>query len=334
LARLFTWFSAEERNKINNYAIEAAGLIKKFSGHKALDDLSFAVSRGSIHGFLGPNGAGKTTAIKIVLGLIPPTSGRVKVLGESLSFGRKHAFLQHVNYLPQDPVFPEGLTGTEALSLVADIYRLDRRKSRQRINRLLDYFQLSEAARRRVGAYSRGMQQRLGLAAVLLTEPELLILDEPVSALDPEGRRKVLEIVARLKGRATVFFSSHILADVERVCDRVTIIDRGKKLLDADTGELINRYAMEQYLVTVKPEQIKQAAAIIRSNSAVRDVTLQLGKLLVISEPGESVAMAEELLPELIRQGITVTEFMQNRINLEDAFFKIIETNHRAEVVK
>jgi ABC-2 type transport system ATP-binding protein len=242
--------------------------------------------------------------------------------------------LQYVNYLPQDPVFPEGLTGIEALSLVADIYKLDRRKSRKRISRLLDYFQLSEAAKRRVGAYSRGMQQRLGLAAVLLTEPELLILDEPVSALDPEGRWKVLDIVDRLKGRATVFFSSHILADVERVCDHVTIIDRGKKLLDAETRELLNRYAMEQYLVTVKPEQVKQTAAIIKNNSTVRDVSLQDGKLLIISEPGRSVAMAEELLPELIRQGITVTEFMQNRTNLEDAFFKILETNHRAEVVK
>lgn len=242
--------------------------------------------------------------------------------------------MQHVNYLPQDPVFPEGLTGIEALSLVADIYKLDRPKSRKRISRLLDYFQLSEAAKRRVGAYSRGMQQRLGLAAVLLTEPELLILDEPVSALDPEGRRKVLDIVSRLKGRATVFFSSHILADVERVCDHVTIIDRGKKLLDAETRELLNRYAMEQYLVTVKPEQVNQAAALIHNNSAVRDVSLQDGKLLIISEPGRSVAMAEELLPDLIRQGITVTEFMQNRTNLEDAFFKILETNHRAEVVK
>jgi ABC-2 type transport system ATP-binding protein len=178
------------------------------------------------------------------------------------------------------------------------------------------------------------MQQRLGLAAVLLTEPELLILDEPVSALDPEGRRKVLDIVSRLKGRATVFFSSHILADVERVCDHITIIDRGKKLFDAETRELLNRYAMEQYLVTVKPEQVNQAAAIIKSNSAVRDVTMQLEKMLVISEPGRSVAMAEELLPELIRQGVTVTEFMQNRTNLEDAFFKILETNHQAEVVK
>lgn len=331
---MFTWFSAGGRNNINGRAIEVNDLTKQFAGHRALSGIDFSVQRGSIHGFLGPNGAGKTTAIKIILGLIPATSGRVRVLGKPLRFGRKLNFLQYLNYLPQDPVFPEGLTGREALSLVADIYRLDRKKSRLRIERLLEYFQLKDAASRRVGAYSRGMQQRLGIAAVLLSEPELLILDEPVSALDPEGRRRVLEIIMKLKGRATVFFSSHILADVERVCDHVTIIEKGKKLLDAGTNELLNRYSMEQYLVTVKPGQEKTAASLIRENSSVREVVPQLGKLLVVSEPGRSVAMSEELLPMLIRRGVTVTEFMQNRTNLEDAFFRLLEENQHTEAIK
>lgn len=282
-----------------------------------------------MHGFLGPNGAGKTTAIKIILGLIAANAGKVIALGERLQFGQTQKYLQFTNYLPQDPVFPEGLTGTEALALVADIYKLDYRNSRSRIKLLLDYFQLGDAAKRKVGVYSRGMQQRLGIAAALLTEPELFILDEPVSALDPEGRRKVLEIITRLKGRATVFFSSHILADVERVCDHVTIIDQGRKLLETSTGQLLNRYAMEQYIVAVKPEQRKKAVALIRKNSSVREVTLQGDKLLVISEPGEAVSMAEELLPLLIQQGIVVTEFMQNRSNLEEVFFRVLEENHK-----
>jgi len=331
---LFTWFLGGERNNIKGSAIEVNNLTKQFAGHHALSGIDFTVQRGSIHGFLGPNGAGKTTAIKIILGLIPATSGRVKVLGEPLRFGRRLNFLQYLNYLPQDPVFPEGLTGREALNLVADIYSLDRKKKRSRIERLLGYFQLNDAASRRVGAYSRGMQQRLGVAAVLLSEPELLILDEPVSALDPEGRRRVLEIIMKLKGRATVFFSSHILADVERVCDRVTIIDRGKKLLDAGTNELLNRYGMEQYLITVKPGQEKAAIALIRGSRSVREVVPQLSKLLVVSEPGHSVAMSEELLPMLIGQGIRVTEFVQNRTNLEDAFFRLLEENHRREALR
>ena len=242
-------------------------------------------------------------------------------------------YLQYLNYLPQDPVFPEGLSGREALQLVAEIYGIDYNKSKARIEKLLAYFQLASDAKRRVGIYSRGMQQRLGIAAVLLTEPELLILDEPVSALDPEGRRRVLEIIIKLRGKATVFFSSHILADVERVCDHITIIDKGQKLFDATTAELLNRYAIEQYLVSVPENQATEAIALISNQKTVRKVKRQLGKLLVISEPGESVAMVEQLLPLLIKQGIKVTEFMQNRTNLEEAFFKVLEENHRQRVV-
>ncbi len=284
-----------------------------------------------MHGFLGPNGAGKTTAIKIILGLTAASAGSVKVLGEMLRFGQNHQYLRYTSYLPQEPVFPEGLTGLEALTLVANIYKLDYRHSRSRINRMLDYFQLSGAANRKVGIYSRGMQQRLGIAAVLLTEPELLILDEPVSALDPEGRRKVLEVITRLKGRATVFFSSHILADVERVCDQVTIIDQGRKLLETSTEQLLKRYGMEQYLVSVKPEQREKAASLIRNNNLVMDVTLQNNYLLIISKPGKAVAMSEELLPRLIQNGIVVTEFMQSRANLEEVFFRVLEENHKGD---
>lgn len=315
--------------KINKYAIEARGLTKQFANHKALEGIDLSVRKGSVHGFLGPNGAGKTTAIKIVLGLIAADAGNVTVLGEKLHFGQTHKYLQFINYLPQDPVFPEGLTGAEALALVADIYKLDYRNRQSRIKRLLDYFQLSDAAKRKVGVYSRGMQQRLGIAAALLTEPKLFILDEPVSALDPEGRRKVLEIITRLKGHATVFFSSHNLADVERICDHVTIIDQGRKLLETGTEQLLNHYAMEQYLIAVKPEQNRKAAELISKYSSVREVTMQGEKLLVISEPGKAVAMAEELLPLLIKQGIVVTEFMQNRANLEEVFFRVLEENHK-----
>ncbi|MDW7738511.1 MAG: ABC transporter ATP-binding protein [Bacillota bacterium] len=287
--------------------------------------MDFKVIRGSIHGFLGPNGAGKTTAIKIILGLMSASSGNIKVLGEPLRFGNRLSYLRYVNYLPQDPVFPEGLSGKESLNLVADIYKVDQKKSRHRVERLLEHFQLEDAANRKVGAYSRGMKQRLGIAAVLLTEPELLILDEPVSALDPEGRRRVLDIISKLKGRATVFFSSHILADVERICDHVTIINQGKKLLDASMNDLLKRYAMEQYLITVKPDQYNKAAALIQTRASVRQVSLLHDKILVISEPGESIKMAEELIPFLINEDITVTEFMQNRSNLEEVFFRILD---------
>lgn len=324
-------WQAGERNKIKGFAIEAEGLVKSFNGHLALDDVTIQVRRGSVHGFLGPNGAGKTTAIKIILGLIAADGGRVRILGEPLHFGHKLNYLQYINYLPQDPVFPEGLTGREALKLVADIYKIDRKKSVPRITRLLEYFQLANAANRRVGVYSRGMLQRLGLAAVLLTEPELLILDEPVSALDPDGRRRVLELIIKLRGRATVFFSSHILADVERVCDHITIIDQGQKLLAAETSELLHHFAMEQYLLTVGGEDRYRAKSLLENHPLVRQVTPHLNQLLVVSMPGVSKELSEKLLPLLIGQGITVTEFLPSRTNLEEIFFKVLAEKQSRE---
>jgi ABC-2 type transport system ATP-binding protein len=320
---------AGERNRIRGHALEISNLSKSFGSLQALSALHFKVRRGSVHGFLGPNGAGKTTTIKIILGLTGADGGQIRVLGQPLIYGRRHNYLRYLNYLPQDPVFPEGLTGKEALFLVAGIYSIKRHKIHSRINKLLEHFDLQAAANRRIGTYSRGMQQRLGLASVLLTEPELLILDEPVSALDPDGRKRILEIINRLKGRATVFFSSHILADVERICDYVTIIDKGRKLLDAETRDLLNRYAIEQYNITVKPEHFQRAATMIRQNSHVRTVTPHLNQLMVISKPGESSKMAEEVLFNLVSGGIIVTEFMPNRTNLEDAFFRVLQESQQ-----
>jgi ABC-2 type transport system ATP-binding protein len=310
-------------------AIAVKGLCKQFGNHRALDGIDFSVPRGSVYGFLGPNGAGKTTTIKIILSLIFATAGRVDVLGETVVFGKKLRCLSRINYLPQDPVFPEGLNGKEILTLVADIYRLDYTDSRRRIGELLERFQLSAAAGRKVSAYSRGMKQRLGIAAVMLTDPELLILDEPVSALDPEGRRTVLDQIHDLRERATVFFSSHILADVERVCDRVTIIDRGRKLLETATRDLLAQYALEQYVIRVRPEQRDLAARIISEHDAVREASGNGEQLLVTSEPGRAGALPEELLPRLVNAGIVVIEFMPYQVNLEEVFFKVLEQNRQ-----
>ena len=310
------------------YAIEATNLVKDFSNHKALQGVDFKVPRGSIYGFLGPNGAGKTTAIKIILGLISPTEGKVTVLGEEVRFGEKVTYLRRVGYLPQDPVFPEGLNGKEVMEMVAGIYKMKSRISSEKISSLLSEFLLSDAAKRKVDVYSRGMKQRLGIAAVLLTEPDLLILDEPVSALDPEGRRKVLELINSLRGRSTVFFSSHILADVERVCDHVTIIDKGHKLLEIGTGELLDEYAMEQYVVTVKEGQKEKAQELLQAGNYIREVELMNENLLVTSQPGQLGKLAENILPLLINNDIIVTEFMHRRVDLEEIFFRVLQQNN------
>lgn len=310
------------------YALEATNLVKEFSNHKALQGIDFKVPRGSIYGFLGPNGAGKTTAIKIILGLISATEGKISVLGQEVRFGFRADYLKRVGYLPQDPVFPEGLNGREAMETVAGIYKMDPVKRSEMINSLLSEFQLSDAAKRRVDAYSRGMKQRLGIAAVLLTEPELLILDEPVSALDPEGRRKVLELISSLRGKATVFFSSHILADVERVCDHVTIIDNGIKLMETGTKELLDEFAMEQYVVTVNQGQTEKACELLQGQDWLRGVEVMDGNLLVTSQPGQLGKLAEGILPLLVSNGVIVTEFKHRRVDLEEIFFRVLQQNN------
>ena len=313
------------------YALKATNLVKEFANHKALKGIDFKVLRGSIYGFLGPNGAGKTTAIKIILGLLSATAGKVSVLGEEVRFGARADYLKRVGYLPQDPVFPEGLNGREAMEMVAGIYKMDPGISSEKISSLLSEFQLSDAAKRRVDAYSRGMKQRLGIAAVLLTEPELLILDEPVSALDPEGRRNVLELISSLRGQATVFFSSHILADVERVCDHVTIIDKGVKLMETGTKELLDEFAMEQYVVSVKEGQTEKAGQLLQGQEWLRGVEVKNNNLLATSQPGQLGKLPEVILPLLIGNGITVTEFMHRRVDLEEIFFRVLQQNNSAD---
>ncbi len=310
------------------YAIEVQGVKKFFANHQALKGIDFNVPRGSIYGFLGPNGAGKTTAIKIILGLISATEGKAVVLSEEVRFGEKVNYLHKIGYLPQDPVFPEGLTGKEALEMVGGLYKMDPLKSSEKIGSLLSEFQLTDAAKRKVDAYSRGMKQRLGIAAVLLPEPDLLILDEPVSALDPEGRRKVLDLISDLKGKATVFFSSHILADVERVCDHVTIIDDGVKLMETGTKELLDQYAMEQYIVRVGAEQKEKTQDLLRGKEWIRELEEIDGDLLVTSQPGELGKLAANILPLLVNNGVVVTEFMHHRVDLEEVFFRVLQKNN------
>ena len=222
----------------------------------ALAGLDLEIQRGTIFGFLGPNGAGKTTTLRLLTGLAHPTSGSAMVAGVDAARshdrggrrGRVDAPRDATfGYLDQDPRFYGWMRGRELLELVADLYRMDRTERRARIAEMLELVGLSEAAGRSIGGYSGGMRQRLGLAAAMLARPAVLFLDEPVSALDPAGRHDILEVIGRLRGTTTVFMSTHILNDVERVCDRVAILDHGRLLADAPIEDLLARYAAPVY---------------------------------------------------------------------------------------
>ncbi len=204
---------------------------------EAVRSVSFSVKRGEIFGLLGPNGAGKTTSIKTIMGLIRPTSGTVQIFGEDV---RKPSSRQRVGYLPENPYFHEYLNPKELLDFHGRLAGLSRDEILQRRDTLIEKVGLKEAAGRPLRKFSKGMLQRIGLAQALLAEPELLLLDEPMSGLDPIGRRFVTDLMLELNRKGcTLVFSSHILSDVERLCHRIVILKKGTKVAEGTISELL-----------------------------------------------------------------------------------------------
>lgn len=200
-------------------------LSKSFGPHKVIDNLTFEVPEGVIFGFIGQNGAGKTTTMKMILGLLKADSGSITVCNETVSYGA--AMNRYIGYLPDVPEFYNYMRPQEYLDLCGEIAGLTRAEIRKRSEELQALVGLA-GVKKRIGGFSRGMKQRLGIAQALLTRPKLLICDEPTSALDPVGRKEILDILMKIKGSTTVLFSTHILSDVERVCDQVAVLHGGR----------------------------------------------------------------------------------------------------------
>ncbi|QQS59193.1 ABC transporter ATP-binding protein [Candidatus Peregrinibacteria bacterium] len=244
---------------------------KNFGTKTAVKNLSLHVLKGEVFGFLGPNGAGKTTTMKMILGLLCPTKGTISLFGKSAG---TIAAKQKIGFLPEFSHFYPHLTGEEFLHFVGEIFGLSPEERSQRAKRLLKLVHLpTEASHRAIGTYSKGMQQRIGMAQALMNDPEIIFLDEPMSGLDPIGRRELKDIIISLKkGGKTIFFNSHILADAEALCDRVGIIHQGNLLLDKPVSELIgNGITLEDVFVEtitgkkkVSPEKEKPS----RKNSS------------------------------------------------------------------
>jgi len=206
----------------------------------AVKDLNLSVRAGEVFGFLGPNGAGKTTTMNVLLGFVNATSGSAYLFGVDV---REPIARQRIGYLPELTYYYKFLTAEEILRFYARIFRIPRAETDRRIDELLKLVELEAARNRPLKTYSKGMQQRVGLAQALINDPDLLILDEPTSVLDPIGRMKVREIIQRLKNNGkTVFFSSHELGEVETVCDRVAIINQGELKVEGRVSELVEKY--------------------------------------------------------------------------------------------
>ena len=305
-------------------AVEISGLTKSYGQARAIDGLDLVVQEGSIFGFLGPNGAGKTTTVRILTGLAHPTSGTVRVLGATVRAG--DAVGADVGYLPDVPGFYNWMTATEFLRFAGNLFGIPKPQLESRVATLLDLAGLT-GVKTRIGGYSRGMKQRLGIAQALINAPRLLLLDEPTSALDPIGRRDVLEMLATLRGRTTVFFSTHILADVDRVCDTVAILDHGRLLVQAPMEKLKSRYRAHKLVVEVtsgadeliaRIEAQPWATAVARAMNGAIEVT--------VSDMGA----AQHALPALVAAGgLGLSRLEAGEVQLEEVFVDLVGANRR-----
>lgn len=216
---------------------------KHFAATPVIDDISLEVPTGSVFGFIGVNGAGKTTTMKMVLGLLKPDSGNIFIGDERVRFGQTPTN-RYVGYLPDVPEFYNYMRPKEYLRLCGQIVGLSDEVIRHRSNELLDLVGLRKV-HRKIGGFSRGMKQRLGVAQALINEPRLLICDEPTSALDPIGRKEILGILQQIRGKTTVVFSTHILSDVERICDHVAVLDHGKIVMDGTLSQIKSQHKVD-----------------------------------------------------------------------------------------
>lgn len=223
-------------------AVICQGLTKRFGNLVALDNLNLQVKEKTLFGFLGPNGAGKTTTLRILVGLSQATSGKAWLAGEEVKLNSSR-LQSRIGYLPEEPAFYNWMTANEYLIFVGQIFHLSDKEIKKRRSELLEMVGLTASAKRRIGGFSRGMKQRLGIAQALMNRPAVLLLDEPCSALDPIGRLEILETLVKLKEQTTVFMSSHILNDVERVCDVVAVLDKGRLIVESGVEDLRKRFA-------------------------------------------------------------------------------------------
>ena len=309
-------------------AVVCHGLTKRFGGARgvlAVDGLDLDVPAGSVFGLLGPNGAGKTTTLRLVTGLARPTAGSVVIDGRPVTSDGP-ATRRGIGVLDQEPRYYGWMTGRELVELAGRLQGLTGADVGARATSTLELVGLADAARRRVGGYSGGMRQRLGIAQALVAGPRLLILDEPVSSLDPEGRRDLLALIADLRESATVIFSTHVLADVERICDRVGIMDGGRLVTESPLDELLGRYAQPIFRLDAEPGQAEAIARLVVTLGAtpwVDGVTDDgLGRL-VVSVTDEAAASAG-LLPLVVAAGLRLAVFERARPTLEDVFLRLV----------
>ncbi|MBS4191090.1 ABC transporter ATP-binding protein [Bacillus sp. FJAT-49705] len=296
--------------------LQVSHLQKNYGDHEVIKNIDFQIDYGECVALLGPNGAGKTTIIKMLLDITKPTGGQILFEGECHDQKR-----QFIGYLPQHPTFYSWMTGKELLVFMGGLSNIDKESLEQRINEILDLVGLSNAENKQIGTYSGGMKQRLGIAQALIHQPKLLIMDEPVSALDPIGRRDMLELLKFIKQKSTILFSTHILHDAEELCDKILILNQGKLLVNGYINQVINQN--QQPVFIIQAPRVNEWAPQLVNEDIVESI-VQTGSIAKVHvkniEQGRTW-----LLDNIYRLKLPIQKFELVQESLEEIFLRMVK---------
>ena len=299
-------------------ALKIENLHKSFGKNKIINGLSMSIPENTIFGFLGKNGAGKTTTMKMILGFLKKDEGSIEVFGEEVSFGQSKTN-RFIGYLPDVPEFYGYMTAKEYLNLCGSITGLSKNEIKNKSEELLELVGLRDV-NKRISGYSRGMKQRLGIAQALLNSPKLLICDEPTSALDPLGRKEIVDIILKIKDSTTVIFSTHILSDVEAICDHVVVLDKGKNVLEGSIDELKNIKRKNTIKIRFKSnEELKIFKSLDKFSNLV---TNEKGDTLYLTDEDNQLKDLD-ILYELYKLNIFPLEIKIEEPTLENIFMEV-----------
>lgn len=297
-------------------------LSKSFGGQKVIDGLSFAVQEGSVFGFIGQNGAGKTTTMKMILGLLKADGGDITVCGDKVNFGQTKTN-SYIGYLPDVPEFYGYMRPKEYLRLCGEITGMTDQKIKSRSDELLTLVGLSGVSKK-ISGFSRGMKQRLGIAQALLNEPKLLICDEPTSALDPVGRKEILDILRQVKGKTTVMFSTHILSDVERICDRIAVLHKGNLSLSGTLSQLKAQHRANALTIEFSSVDDKEHFAALEPMAPFREGADQ--NEISVTFHADNIAKVQILVMNaLASNGINPTRIELAEPTIENLFLEVVQ---------
>ena len=299
-------------------ALKIKNLHKSFGKNTIINGLSMSIPENTIFGFLGKNGAGKTTTMKMILGFLKIDEGSIEVFGEEVSFGQSKTN-RFIGYLPDVPEFYGYMTAKEYLNLCGSITGLSKNETKNKSDELLELVGLIDV-NKRISGYSRGMKQRLGIAQALLNSPKLLICDEPTSALDPLGRKEILDIILKIKDFTTVIFSTHILSDVEAICDHVVVLDKGKNVLEGSIDELKN--IKRKNTIKIRFKSDKELKAFKSLDKFSNLVTNEKGDTLYLTDE-ENQLKDIDILYELYKLNIFPIEIKIEEPTLENIFMEV-----------